>query len=144
MSLEEKVYDLEQRLNAFFPGPWKTFNPLQNSWAVNTSLGWSGAWVRAYPRLGLVMMAAMMTVGTATDGTQIATIPATDTVGNNLRPNQIVPIPVGTDLQRLPATGNNNEGPRLHLGSGGALTVFGIAASATVAEVAGWYPLAPM
>jgi hypothetical protein len=144
MSIEDKVYDLEQRLNSFFPGPWTAFNPLSASWAVNTGLGWSGAWVRAYPRLGLVFMAALMTVGTSTDTTQIATIPAFDSAGNSLRPAQIVPIPLGTDLLRIPATGVNQEGPRLHLGSGGALTVFGVAGTATVAEVAGWYPVVAM
>jgi hypothetical protein len=41
-------------------------------------------------------------------------------------------------------TGSNDIGSRLHLGSGGALTVFGVAAAATVAEVSGWYPLAAM
>jgi hypothetical protein len=148
----DKTYALEQMLYGangggagagLYPGLFTAFNPLSNGWAVNTGLGWSGAWVRYFPLFNMVFMVAMMTTGTTTDGTQIATIPATDSQGYNLRPAQIVPIPLATDVQRI-ATGSNNEGARLHLGSGGALTCFGVAAAATVAEVSGWYPLDPM
>jgi hypothetical protein len=143
VSASEKAYYVDQALAGAWPGPLTAFNPLSNGWAVNTSLGWTGAWVRYYPVLRLVFMSAMMTVGTSTDGTQIATVPATDANNNPLRPSQIVTVNLATDQQRI-ATGSNNEGARLHLGSGGALTCFGVAAAATVAEVSGWYHLDPM
>lgn len=139
----DKAYYIEQEQNALFPGLFTAFNPLSNGWAVNTGLGWSGAWVRYFPQSNMVFITAMMTTGTTTDGTQIGTIPATDSAGNNLRPNQIVTVPLATDQLRI-ATGSNNEGSRLHIGSGGAITCFGVAAGATVAEVSGWYPLDAM
>lgn len=138
MSASEKAYYLDQALAAAWRGPLTAFNPLSNGWAVNTGLGWSGAWVCYCPILRMVFMSAMMTCGTTTDGTQIGTVPATDANGNPLRPAQIVTVNLAVDSQRI-AAGSNNEGARLHLGSGGALTCFGVSAAATVAEVSGWY-----
>jgi len=152
VSASEKAYWLDQLINGpgggssvtgLYPGPLTAFNPLSNGWAVNTGIGVSGVWVRYYPLLRAVFMSAMMTCGTTTDGTQIATVPATDSAGNPLRPSQIVTVNLSTDSQRI-AAGSNNEGARCHLGSGGSLTVFGVSASATVGEISAWYHVDPL
>lgn len=144
----DKSYTNEQRLNSLIStggaalyGPWTAFNPLQNSWAVQSP--YTGAWCRRAPG-NTLQISATMTPGTATDGTQIATIPSTDANGSNLRPSQQVVGAMTTDVIRIPGAGTNQEGVYFSLTSAGNMFCHGVAGSATTASINVSVPLDSM
>jgi hypothetical protein len=145
----DKAYDVERRLNRLIPllfpvpvpGPYTVFTPFANGW------GSGGGWakVRWFP--GNVIFVTMLagTVGTSTDGTQIATIPATDANGNTLRPAQQVILAASTNVIRTgtvapdPATGNAS-GVFVSVTSAGSMFCHGVAGAATFLAIHAWFP----
>lgn len=111
---------------------WTAFNPLSNLWAV--AAGYTNAVVRliASPR-NCIEFDALLTVGTAADGTIVATLPA------KYRPSQTKTFPVTVDVLRVIAAGppTTTEGARFSLDSSGNLRCFGIAAAATQVSLTG-------
>jgi len=148
MSQDEKVYDLEQRVNAMvagygaLPGPWTKFNPMLASWGVQSP--YTGAWMRWMPG-NYVMVSARLgcASGTTADDTVIANVPQFDADGNTFWPAQEVGFPVYCDMERV-ETGSNNRAAGLKVGTAGNMYCEGIAGSATVVIVNAFYPLDSM
>ena len=144
----EKAYDLEQRVNAIIsgfgalPGPWTKFNPMLASWGVQSP--YTGAWVRWMPG-NWVMVSARLgcASGTVADDTVIANMPQFDADGNGLWPAQEVGVCAYCDMTRV-ETGSNNRAAAIKVGSAGNVYCEGIASSATVVIINGFYPLDPM
>jgi hypothetical protein len=139
----DKVYSVEERLNALFPGPMTAFNPLSPGWSVLAP--YTGAWASYDPlanRVRIDMLANITgaTSGQVADGYQIAVMPAADSAGNNLLPAQTVTVDLTTDVIRTSAPGS----PRMKIQPSGAIETFGISASGTVVACSASYPLAAM
>jgi len=144
----DKLYDLEQRVNAMvsgygaLPGPWTKFNPMLASWGVQSP--YTGAWVRWMPG-NYVMVSARLgcASGTVADDTVIANMPQFDADGNGLWPQQEVGFPCYSDMLRV-ETGSNNRACALKVGTAGNVYCEGVASSATVVIVNAFYPLDSM
>jgi hypothetical protein len=123
-------------------GPWTDWSgSLANGWGVRS--GYTGAWARWCPG-NSAMISLSLNRGTATDGTVIGTIPATDSAGNGLRPQQAMTVPVYSDELQI-VTGSNNQGARVLVNSNGTVQCYGVAsASAFIAVGGGWYSLDSM
>lgn len=141
----DKAYDVERRLNnlipLLFPGPYTAFTPLANGWALGG--GW--AKVRWFPGNLVFVTCLAATAGTAVDGTQFATIPASDANGNGLRPAQQVILTQGINIIRVgtlaPDTVTSNpSGVYVSITAAGNVFIHGVAAAASFLAIHGWYP----
>jgi len=118
----DKEQQLAQRLDELAPGPWLWFGPFINGWRLGTG---GFAYVRYCPFDNSLewLLDLTCTGATNTDGTQIATLPAQDAQGNNLRPSVTLTVHCATDLLQSTTPGS----PRLRVAPAGDITVYGVA-----------------
>ncbi len=143
----EKSFLNEQRIALLRPGPLVKFNPLNPGWSVLAPF--TGAWAEYHPLTGRVYItASMATDGThASDNYEIAKLPQYDgdprfpPNGNLLWPAQGAVLHLDTNVMQ---TGSTPRTPALHIGPGGSMTTFGIAAATTRADCYASYPVAQL
>jgi hypothetical protein len=128
--MSDKSVSTEQQLAASGPGPWTAFNPLLAGWGLSAG---NFALARYRPDdnsvelLFYVTITAAATTATVADGYGWAVMPPADAAGNPLRPAQTLSVPVMTD--RMQTT--TPTSPRIHVSSGGSVTLFGLNTVAT-------------
>ena len=107
--MSDKEIQLAQRLDELAPGPWLWFGPFDKGWRLGTG---GFAYVRYRPHDNSLewLLDLNCTGATNTDNTQIATLPAQDAQGNNLRPSVTLTVHCATDL--LQSTTRSEE-PRV-------------------------------
>ncbi len=123
--MTDKVYAVEQWQAFVSPGPWLWFGPFINGWRLGTG-GFGYVRYRGDDNSLEWLFDLTCTGATNADNTQIATLPATDALGNNLRPSIVLTVHCASDL--FQATANS---PRLRVYPGGDIRVFGVATGAT-------------
>jgi hypothetical protein len=139
----EKAYAAIQAIQAMQPGPQTAWNPLNPGWSVLPP--YTAAWVTFDPLTNRVQFDLLANIkgasaGQVTDGYQIGTIPAQDSAGNGLLPQQTVTVNMFTDALQSTTPGS----PRLKVAPNGAVTTFGISTAGTVAGCCLSYPLNAM
>jgi hypothetical protein len=125
--MSDKSVATEQALADLQPTPWLWFGPFINGWRLGTG---GFGYVRYWPLGNSVEWLFDLTCSSpaiVTDTTKIATLPATDRLGNNLWPPVTVTVHCATDLLQSTTPGS----PRLRVAPTGAITVYGVASGST-------------
>jgi hypothetical protein len=127
--MSDKSNAAAQDIDALTPGQWIWFTPLSTGWGPGAN-GWALArYCPADNSVEIVMDISRTGTNSAhaVDGYQIATMPAADADGNQLRPVQTMSIACTTDFLQTSTPGS----PRIRVAPDGTMKIYGVSSSST-------------